>query len=94
MPGFFRCWTRKEAYIKAVGKGLSFPLDQVQVTLLMGTAPRFLQLGTQPEEAAAWSLHHLEPAPGYVGALAYRGAARVAHLDAAVEAQELLDRFA
>jgi 4'-phosphopantetheinyl transferase len=70
---FFRCWTRKEACLKARGEGLSLPLDQVDVSLVPGepdTAP-----GTQPDssEASRWSFQELAPAPGYAAALAVEG---------------------
>ncbi|HEY3919480.1 MAG TPA: 4'-phosphopantetheinyl transferase superfamily protein [Stellaceae bacterium] len=71
--GFFLCWTRKEAYVKAVGDGISLGLDRFEVTLEPGTAARFLTLDGSAEAAAAWSLHQLDPAPGYVGATAIRG---------------------
>ncbi|RMH19353.1 MAG: 4'-phosphopantetheinyl transferase superfamily protein [Acidobacteria bacterium] len=68
---FFHAWTRKEAYVKAVGDGLSLPLASFDVSLRPGEPCRFLALGGDPDAARRWSLHHLEPAPGYVGALAF-----------------------
>lgn len=70
---FFHCWTRKEAYIKAVGDGLAMKLDSFDVTLLPGGPCCFLALGGDREAAAAWTLRHLEPEPGYIGALARPG---------------------
>jgi 4'-phosphopantetheinyl transferase len=67
---FFRCWTRKEAYVKAVGDGIALGLDRFDVSLDPGAAARFLALEGDPHRAAAWTLTHIEPAPGYVGALA------------------------
>ncbi len=71
---FFNCWTRKEAYIKAIGEGLSEPLDRFCVTLEPGEPARFLHLGGDPRRAAQWTLLHLEPEAGAVGALALEGA--------------------
>ena len=70
---FFRCWTCKEAYIKARGEGLSLPLDQFDVSLVPGE--RAAVLGTQrdPSEASRWSLQELTPAPGYAAAIAVKG---------------------
>ena len=65
---FFQCWTRKEAYLKALGTGLSTPLDSFDVSFSPGVAPAILRArGIEPTR---WSVHALEPAPGVVGALA------------------------
>ena len=70
---FFNCWTRKEAYIKAIGKGLTLPLDQFDVSLAPGESASLLNAEGAPEEASRWSLKALTPAPGYVAALAVEG---------------------
>jgi 4'-phosphopantetheinyl transferase len=70
---FFRCWTRKEAYIKARGEGLSLPLDQFDVSLAPGEPAAVLGTQRDPSEAARWSLQELTLAPGYVAALAVEG---------------------
>ena len=70
---FFNCWTRKEAYIKAIGKGLSQPLDQFEVSLAPTEPTGLLNVAGAPEEACRWSLSALTPAPGYVAALAVKG---------------------
>ncbi len=68
--GFYNCWTRKEAYIKACGDGLSLPLDSFEVSLIPGEAPELLRARGGDAEVARWSFHALEPGPGYAGALA------------------------
>jgi 4'-phosphopantetheinyl transferase len=73
--GFFNCWTRKEAYLKAVGEGLAAPLDSFDVTLAPGEPPRMLALEGDAARAARWSFRHFRPAEQYVGALAIEGAA-------------------
>jgi 4'-phosphopantetheinyl transferase len=70
---FFNCWTRKEAYVKAIGDGLSAPLDRFDVTLTPGEPARIRGFAGDPANATRWSLYHLEPEPGYVGALAVKG---------------------
>jgi 4'-phosphopantetheinyl transferase len=70
---FFNCWTRKEAYLKAVGEGLAAPLDSFDVTLAPGEPPRMLTLKGDAERASRWFFHHFRPAPDYVGALAIEG---------------------
>ncbi|MBV8375395.1 MAG: 4'-phosphopantetheinyl transferase superfamily protein [Verrucomicrobia bacterium] len=91
VPAFFRCWTRKEAYVKAIGGGLAIPLNGFQVTLLPGTPARFVEMTKEGESAGAWTLHHLELAPGYVGALAYRDSRRPTTIHPMVRAGELLE---
>jgi 4'-phosphopantetheinyl transferase len=70
---FFTCWTRKEAYVKARGAGLSLPLDQFDVSVMPGEPARLLRTHPDLAEAARWSLRDLAPATGYVAALAVEG---------------------
>jgi len=90
MQAFFRCWTRKEAYIKAVGDGLYIPLDQFQVTLSADAPAKFLHIGNDPNVAARWTLQHLDPAMNYVGSLAYHDAPRTIHLHQPLSPEQLL----
>ncbi|MBV8823197.1 MAG: 4'-phosphopantetheinyl transferase superfamily protein [Chloroflexi bacterium] len=70
---FFRAWTRKEAYIKARGEGLSRPLDQFGVSLAPGEPAALLETKDDPSEAARWSLRDLSAGSGYLAALAVEG---------------------
>lgn len=93
LAAFFRCWTRKEAYIKAVGDGLAIPLDQFQVTLLPGVRASLLKAAGGFESVETWTLHHLEPARGYVGALAYPDRLREVTIQPVLKAEELFEAF-
>ncbi len=90
LRAFFRCWTRKEAYIKAVGDGLYTPLDRFQVTLSADIPAEFVHIGNEPSAAARWTLQHLDPAPNYLGALAYQDAPRSVRLHQPVSPEQLL----
>jgi len=70
---FFACWTRKEAFVKAKGEGLSLPLHQFDVSLIPGQPAEIL--GTRPhtEERHHWSLWSLDAGPGYAAALVVEG---------------------
>ena len=70
---FLRCWTRKEAYVKARGDGLSLPLQQFQVPLAPDATRALMASVDGPEEVARWSLRELAPAPGHLGALVVEG---------------------
>lgn len=69
---FFNCWTRKEAYLKALGEGLSHPLEQFTVSLAPGD-PALLLSPDDPRGRTCWSLAALSPGRGYAGALAVEG---------------------
>ena len=70
---FFNCWTRKEAYIKADGKGLAIPLNAFDVSLTPGEPAALLRTESQPQETSRWSLRALNLEPGYAAALAVKG---------------------
>jgi 4'-phosphopantetheinyl transferase len=67
-PAFLRAWTCKEAYVKATGEGLSFPLPRITVAL-SGPA-RFLHVEGRPNEETRWTLHDLTTGWDVAGALA------------------------
>ncbi len=67
---FFNCWTRKEAFIKALGEGLFLSLDRFDVSLVPGEPVEILSIDGDPDRAREWSLTELRPADGFAGALA------------------------
>jgi len=70
---FFHCWTRKEAYIKARGEGLSFPLERFDVSVSPIEERPTLSVHEAPDETARWSLQSLTPDAGYAAAIAIEG---------------------
>jgi 4'-phosphopantetheinyl transferase len=70
---FFECWTRKEAYIKARGDGFSHRLDTFEVAFGPGVAPAVLSSRDEPDATVRWTVHDLQPADGYCGALIVEG---------------------
>jgi 4'-phosphopantetheinyl transferase len=73
MEAFYNCWTRKEAYLKAFGCGLTQPLHQVNVSLAPGEPARLLSIGGDSQEASRWAIRELRPASGYIAALVVEG---------------------
>lgn len=71
VAAFFRCWTRKEAYIKAIGKGLSQQLDRFDVTLAPYEPAALLQ--ADAEDTSSWSLSDIDVGSDYASALAVEG---------------------
>lgn len=67
---FLACWTRKEAFVKAIGQGLSCPLDQFDVTVDPSDPPELRATQWDPLEADRWSMASVDPGPDYIGALA------------------------
>lgn len=68
---FFRCWSRKEAYVKAVGQGLSFPLASFAVEVAAVPLPRLLRSDLRPGDLTNCTIHDISDLhPGCAGALA------------------------
>lgn len=78
--GFHRGWTKKEAFVKAVGEGLSLPLKDFDVAL----PPSHQALNeTRPDPALAsrWTVRDLDPGSGYAAAIAFEGEAEIEQFD-------------
>jgi 4'-phosphopantetheinyl transferase len=67
--GFFNCWSRKEAFIKAKGMGVSYPLDRFTVSLAPGGPPALLKVDDDEREVAQWKMYELNPGAGYAAAM-------------------------
>ncbi|WP_163266787.1 4'-phosphopantetheinyl transferase family protein [Chelativorans alearense] len=70
LEAFYRCWTRKEAFVKAHGAGLSLPLEAFDVSIDSVGEPRLLRLEGDLEAPAQWRLLNLTLPAGFVGAIA------------------------
>jgi len=70
---FFRCWTRKEAFIKATGNGLSQSLDRFDVSMDPDEPARLLGIEGSSKATTRWSIQDLKPAPGFAAAFAVEG---------------------
>lgn len=75
--GFFRCWTRKEAYVKARGDGFALPLIRCEVSVTSDGPPRIENVPGGPAEIERWSLQDIAVQAGYAGALVAARGARV-----------------
>lgn len=73
LEAFYTCWTRKEAYLKATGDGLTTPLDQFEVAFRPGEPAALLRVAGDPVEPGRWSLAALDVDPDYAAALCVEG---------------------
>jgi 4'-phosphopantetheinyl transferase len=69
---FLACWTRKEAFIKALGLGLSCPLDAFDVTIDPDAPARITRIEARIGRVASWTMQAFTPSPCYIAAVAYR----------------------
>jgi 4'-phosphopantetheinyl transferase len=69
---FFNCWTRKEAFIKAVGEGLSYPLKDFAVTFKPGDKPEVKWIKCKDDEVKEWSLFNIDTEENYISSLAVK----------------------
>lgn len=70
---FFNLWTRKEAWLKATGEGISESLNQVEVSFLADEPAQLISLFGDTQAGQKWHLCELNPAAGFVAALAVAG---------------------
>ncbi|UVC07737.1 4'-phosphopantetheinyl transferase superfamily protein [Rhizobium sp. TH2] len=70
LHAFYRCWTRKEAFVKAHGMGLLLPLDSFDVTVEDKLPPRLERLDGDEQASESWKLFNVDAPPGFVGAVA------------------------
>ena len=80
LPAFFRGWTRKEAYLKARGVGLSAGLDRFEVSLVPGEPTRLVEGGEASDSATRWHVYDISPGKGRWAACAVEGEIETASL--------------
>ena len=73
VKGFYRCWTRKESFIKAKAKGLSFPLDSFSVSFDSDEKAELLETKWAKNEKDLWKLFSFSPKENYIGAVSVKG---------------------
>jgi len=77
LPAFLRLWTSKEAVLKALGAGISFGLEKVSFALdAVGNPTGLLDIAPEAGPREKWQIASLEPAPGFLGAIAWHGPPR------------------
>lgn len=77
VPAFFACWTRKEAYLKALGDGLFLELSSFDVSLHPDDVPALLATRHDPTQLGRWHMYGIDPAPSHAAAVVIEG-----HVDA------------
>jgi len=66
---FYRAWTRKEAFLKATGRGIA-GIEDIEVTLAPDAPPSIISINGSPPPPEQWTMRDIRiPAPGYAGAL-------------------------
>jgi 4'-phosphopantetheinyl transferase len=73
LQSFYQGWTRKEAFIKAKGMGLSIPLYSFDVSISQGKLPELLRSSEDPNDLVKWKLIDLITWPDYSSALCIEG---------------------
>lgn len=73
LHAFYRCWTRKEAYMKATGAGLALPLDSFEVAFAPSAPPALLASARGPDEPRRWRFAELDAGDGFAAAIAVEG---------------------
>lgn len=68
---FLACWTRKEAFVKAIGEGLTHPLSSFDVTIAPEGPARLTRIGTHVGDNLGWSMASFRPGEGYIGAIVF-----------------------
>jgi 4'-phosphopantetheinyl transferase len=80
--GFFGVWTRKEAYLKATGQGLSYPLDAFEVTTSPDSEAALVTHRDDPREVDRWQMRTYWPAPNFIATVAVDGVeVKLRHFD-------------
>ncbi|MDQ6883913.1 MAG: 4'-phosphopantetheinyl transferase superfamily protein [Candidatus Dormibacteraeota bacterium] len=73
LVAFFTCWTRKEAYLKALGEGLTRSANRVEVCADFSQTTELNEIDNGEGENRFWRIETIVPAPGYLGAVAVEG---------------------
>jgi phosphopantetheinyl transferase len=88
---FFSCWTRKEAYVKAIGVGISRPLNTFRVTVKPDAPANLLFLDDATNASNLWTLQDLQLEPDYAGAVAYSDQQRPLSIFSTIDSEQFLN---